>query len=244
MHPKFILLPIIFALLFLSSCKSEAELKGDVFIVTQGAQNVKLGLVEVSAIPEDKITPFIASKKSARESELKLEYDEAKRKFDVAEQAYNQAESKFEEKKKATLSDYNNAIEGRGFSDQNSSDLYFVQIEKDRTKRELDESSAKLNEIRGKLNSMLAPEVYFNGLPSGIAKATTDADGKFSIKLPSNGRFAIAARGQRKIFDKTEEYYWLVWVTMDGSKSNNIMLTNNNLMDAQSPDSVVQAAKY
>lgn len=244
MRSKFILLSLIFTLLLLSSCKREAELKGNVFIVTQGAQNIKLGLVEVTAIPEDKIAPYIASKKSVREAELKLEYDEAKKQFDTAEQSYNRAESKFDGKKKDTLNDYRDAIEGRGFSDQNSSDLYFVQLEREKAKRQLDESSARLNDVREKLNSILAPEVYFAGLPSGIAKATTDADGKFSIKLPSNGKFAIAAHGQRRVVDSTEEYYWLTWVTMDGSESKSIILSNNNLMEAQSPDSVVQAAKY
>jgi hypothetical protein len=40
----------------------ETELRGEVFIVTKGAQNIQLGLVEVVALPEERIAHFIEGK--------------------------------------------------------------------------------------------------------------------------------------------------------------------------------------
>src|SRR3982751_1188456 len=76
---KMFLLP---AFLLLTSCavfKSEVELKGNVFIVTNGAQNVKLGLVEVRTIPEGDFKKFLDKKNASFASErerLKQEADQ------------------------------------------------------------------------------------------------------------------------------------------------------------------------
>ncbi|MGO9018056.1 MAG: hypothetical protein ACLQVJ_06855 [Syntrophobacteraceae bacterium] len=51
-------------------CPSEVQLEGEVFIVTKGEQNVKLGLVEVMLFPRDSLDEFIKSKKQEAASEL------------------------------------------------------------------------------------------------------------------------------------------------------------------------------
>lgn len=50
--------------------------------------------------------------------------------------------------------------------------------------------------------------------------------------------YVIAAKAQRRVFDSTEEYYWLIWVSLDGQESKQVMLTNKNLMGDDSPDCV------
>jgi len=47
---------ILLATCVLSACKKESELQGSVFIVTQGAENYKLGLVKITSMPESEIT--------------------------------------------------------------------------------------------------------------------------------------------------------------------------------------------
>lgn len=161
---KISLLLILFALFFISCGKKdekkEIEIKGDVFIVTKGAENYKLGLIKVTAIPEDVIQPYINNKISQRKD----------------------------------LTDYESA------------ETYF-------------------------------DDVYF---PQGVTSATTDAEGKFTLKLPKPGRYAIAARAERNVINKTEEYYWLVWINADGRATKTIMLSNNNLTDSGSSDSLIQ----
>ena len=48
---------------------SQGKLDGDVFIVTQGAENVKLGLVEVRVLPYEETKNSIAKTKAQADSE-------------------------------------------------------------------------------------------------------------------------------------------------------------------------------
>jgi hypothetical protein len=153
------------SLLVLYGCGSEGELKGEVFIVTEGRANIKLALVEITAIPEEEILAYIKNKEAA----IRAVEETEKRKYDYQQQL----------------------------------------------------------------------EFYFGDLPHGIAKATSDSEGKFSMKIPSKGRVALAARTSRQLLDDKEEYYWLVWTSLGVSDSKNIILSNNNLATKSSSDSVL-----
>ena len=85
---------------------------------------------------------------------------------------------------------------------------------------------------------MLGNEDLFKGVPLDGVKAVTNSEGQFSMKLRANRKYVIAAKAQRRVFDSTEQYYWLVWVSVDGVQGRPLMLTNNNLMGEDSPDAV------
>ena len=74
-------------------------------------------------------------------------------------------------------------------------------------------------------------ETYFDDVnfPQGITTTITDAEGKFTLKLPKPGRYALAARAERSVINKTEEYYWLVWINADENTQKTIILSNDNL---------------
>jgi hypothetical protein len=67
--PKVVDFRILLSSALLIACVScgggEKQIQGSVFIITQGADNIKLGLVKVSAIPEGEITKFVDDKKAA-----------------------------------------------------------------------------------------------------------------------------------------------------------------------------------
>ncbi|MBI3879885.1 MAG: hypothetical protein HY301_07440 [Verrucomicrobia bacterium] len=85
--------------------------------------------------------------------------------------------------------------------------------------------------------------IYFAGLPEPVSTAKTDADGKFSLKLPAKTRFAIAAEAERTTPAGRESYNWLVWVSVDDDKGKSIMLSNDNLFAANSSESVVMVER-
>lgn len=61
---------LLISLMFLSACTRKLEV--DVFIVTKGGENIKLGLVEISAIPYDDavkaLQPVVAERKARRDT--------------------------------------------------------------------------------------------------------------------------------------------------------------------------------
>lgn len=107
---------------------------------------------------------------------------------------------------------------------------------------QLDLKKLELERAKLRLEGWPTAAFIFNGLPSGIGRASTNADGKFSLKLPRKGRYALAAHASRKIIDDDEQYYWLVWVTVDNGTVKNVVLSNNNMMTVQSNEAVMYAA--
>jgi hypothetical protein len=71
------LILILVSLLALTGCKpKQTTLSGQVFIVTQGAENVKLGDVEILLIEKSQAADFLQKKQPAIESEIALKQQE------------------------------------------------------------------------------------------------------------------------------------------------------------------------
>ena len=69
-----------------------------------------------------------------------------------------------------------------------------------------------------------------------IAKATTNADGQFSMIVP-NQKMALFASSSRNVLGDTEDYYWLIWVDKE---EKHIMFSNNNTYETQCPTCIVK----
>lgn len=205
------------------------KLTGQVFVVTKGSGNIKLGLVEVSAIPEsdvmeyiEKKRKFISSEKIRISRELDTHYVESLELGNKAIYEVREAFLKLDNKEEFDRNDLLKKTDG--------------------LKLELQKKNSKIYSLKfdlKKLNNKSADFFYSDFPDTRISKALTDADGKFSLEIPSHGKFAIAAHSSRQVLDITEEYYWLVWVSLDGENSKNIILSNNNFMTSNSPESVV-----
>lgn len=216
-----ILLPLCIAMLALASCQpSESDVSGQVFIVTKGGQNYKLGLVEVKVIPEDPLKPYIQSKLDTAKRQLadlapitknlKREYDQASEERDSIYQLY---------------------------LEHILSDSYEKRYDKAKDVVE-DKMQSYLTSLR-KLGSYIDAPFFFDDLPRSIQKGKTDADGKFSFKLKP-GRYAIVASASRQVVDDTEKYYWIVWLTVASGQENKVTLSNDNLFDTSCSECVVK----
>jgi hypothetical protein len=163
------------------NCHRQTTVTGSVFIVTKGKENIKLGLVQVSAIPQRavlKYLPRAAAKLASRENELRK-----------------------------MLAD---------------NPPWGTTIEKNRRAREeLQRLSASQPDA--------AKRLIFDDLPAGIAVATTDADGKFTMQLPADTPVVLVAHSSRGVGTTTEEYYWLCRFSAS-SRGNPILLSNQNLL--------------
>jgi hypothetical protein len=87
---------------------------------------------------------------------------------------------------------------------------------------------------------------YFGYLQSPIQSAETDAEGKFVLNVPKQGSFVLAARAERYLgkefigetgIDRTEHYYWLQPVSLNGQQE--LTQSNNNLTSATGTSSLI-----
>lgn len=251
----------------------QIDVHGEVFIVTNGRQNIKLGLVEITAIPEDEIQPFVEKKLAAINSEFSkyksldqsnsAQVQNAQRAFDSSKTRYDllngQADTARAAANKAE-EDASNSIAVAGYDSPQDVSAYQAAVLKAETlKRRADQLTTQLDTARSDLDvkraalttatsgsrdqfkkviELLESERLFEGVPLDGPKAVTNSDGQFSIKLRANRRYVIAAKAQRRVFDSTEHYYWLVWVSAYGDQTKSVMLTNNNLIGEGSSDAV------
>jgi hypothetical protein len=58
--------------------------------------------------------------------------------------------------------------------------------------------------------------------------------------VPSFGKFVLAAHTQRRVFNATEEYFWLVGLPDDARKGVPVLLSNSTLTTAGSPLSLIK----
>lgn len=72
-------------------------------------------------------------------------------------------------------------------------------------------------------------DLFVRETPAPDAQGSTDAEEKFSIRLPETGNYVILARAVRSVFNKTENYYWITPVEIR-EDSLELNLTNSNLL--------------
>jgi hypothetical protein len=206
---------------------SKGVLEGEVFIVTKGGQNYKLGLVPVALYSLDTLKPYIDDKTkegSAELSRLKPLIDAAKAEMDRKDAAEHSAF-------KATVDDY---------SDPTRSAL---EVAYTRAVHQYAVAQGAYYALLGDRDKVLSADFYFAELPQPIVTTQTDSDGRFKIELPTKGRFVVAASAQRSVGESVEHYHWLLKVSLDGSSIKTVMLSNNNLSSEGSPDSLIPTAE-
>ncbi len=232
--------------LVLTSCGGESErtpevelteVAGSVFIVTRGAESIKLGLVPVAAYSESSIAGLLEERAEAagvQRATIGPLVEEARRKaqrmrsrIPALQTEADAAHRRFEEGRSEP------AIYQQAWKDYSAVNEQIEAAKRSAAKQEAD--AERLNRSLERFS----PSFYFDYLPTPIAAAKTDADGRFVIRVPSGQRVALAARSQREVFGSTEEYHWLVWLTPSGATMD-IMLSNDNMVTSGTPSSVLQ----
>lgn len=244
---------LILLIVLLSGCSREGEISGEVFIVTKGRENVKLGLVEIRAIPENDVFTYLHNAEKQRNGELQkiasereglrqtleraqkdLEEDlkDIDRQYEAAKNAYDRRWDNFD---KTIYEKVKNAYDAR-VKERDGRKKALQTVEHRVADLGIREQTLRMELQQRRTMSARPLESEFESLPSGIASAVSNAEGKFLIKLPRHGRFLLAAKTSRSLFQTEEHYCWLVWVSLDGQPAKSVILANHNLASGMSPD--------
>ena len=98
----------------------------------------------------------------------------------------------------------------------------------------------QLEDLRKRRQHLTSGDQFLGELPSAISSATTNADGTFMLPIPRDGRYGIVARASRELGEEKQTYLWFVWVSLDGALGKRLVLNNDNIVGAGSPDSALQ----
>ena len=265
------LFPMLLALIIVSSCSQrekevprerearEVAVSGQVFIVTQGALNVKLGLVEVRLISEADALKYLEGKKAeaqvkqANLDSLIAECKEhhriavaaataAKRAEEIAEQELLSAEQEDREFIMSHDLSIYNWDSSKSDSAQKKYDALTNQAD---DKQRAIEKWIHENSVLSKRKAYFSSgQFYFAELPAGIASTKTDADGEFTLKAPIQGSFVLEATASRQVGGQTELYFWLVKLVPDSEANCRVLLSNDNMTTSSSPNSILKTTDY
>lgn len=229
---------------------STGEISGEVFIVTAGGPSIKLGLVTVAAIPEAEINAFIQQRRQiadalTKESSSALQASKdavssARAAVAAADRDVSTAAARAHEEYLRCLQTADTkeeCVAGKPHYEKRAFDVLYAR------KKELAAREAELRAAAIDATLPNSSEFYFVDLPAGIASAKTNADGLFTLSIPRDGRYALAARASRQVLGESEEYYWLVWTSLEGAASKSVYLSNDNLTVSGSIESVIVAAQ-
>ena len=177
-----------------TGCSPERDRSGQIFVVTQGGVNVKMGLVGVHVVTPEDLQPIAAK--------LVQEYkrEEAKRKSFLAISLLDQSALKEFEAQLA-------AMEPPSLSGK----VDAIRLLKREAEERLEKLKADVmaNGQDGLLNQAVLSERLMLSLPGQATK--TDADGRFSVRAKPQDR--LLARAQRKVGNDVENYIWNLSVT-------------------------------
>ena len=246
-----LLLVCLFPLGACALLNRETELKGEILIVTNGAQS-KLASVEVSAIPEKDMAAYVRTSAEHFEGqrvELRRAVDAAEKDLADATQELEIRQKEFDESgiKPASAQPAAKSTVPGGSSGEARTAVKDPESPAARAEARLKQQSAivtakknRLEAARTSVENWPTAASVFAELPKTAIKATTDADGKFALKLTAKEKYAVAAKFHRTSASGTEDYYWLVWVDTN-SASQPVVLSNNNLMtSSDSPENIIK----
>jgi hypothetical protein len=173
----------------LSGFKSaeKGALVGQVFVRTEDANNIKLGTVKLELYARDSMEILIQALDRVRENFAEDRHE--------VEDQLNQMRQTVRDERVATderLTAIRDAFEIDRAKYSEMLRRYGTKL--DGIEDDLDALTAKLNDIS---SYFLTAQFYFSVIKKPIKTAETDSDGRFTIEIPKQGNFVVAAQTDR-----------------------------------------------
>jgi hypothetical protein len=204
--------------------REKGTLSGQIFIATKGRQNIKLGATQVSLFDRgavDTLLEGLYAFVAAKGRRLRVDLTAAEAAERDAQVATEQAEA---------TAKRNQRLFEQGFAVSDGVTAINVAKEAAAQARDAYQSARhRVESLWAEVDYYHSYGFYFSYLRSPILTAETDAEGKFAMQVPRTGEYLIGAQTDRLVWDKTEVYYWLQPVSLEGQQQVVMNLSNNNL---------------
>ena len=189
-------------------CSPDRQVSGQVFVVTKGRENVKMGLVHIHAVTAEQLAPIAAELlKTCKQADLKERQALAEQVADLA--ALRQFETELGALQPVGL----NLPEFRAWQEESA------QRRSSGAARDTESTDSE---------ALLLRAFLFDRLP--VAEGKTDADGRFNLNLKSSPKVWLLAQAERTTGKDTERYFW-AHAVKDGRDTNPVLLSNDSLVE-------------
>jgi hypothetical protein len=212
---------LILSLILVACSPPEVNLTGDVSIVTKGGQSMKLGSVEINLLAEATMQSYSRTKFIAE----KVSVESLKQKKTMIEKELEGLNAAKEIRHKLYLENIGSSANEQAYRE---------------AQKRCDEKNKEYLNTVNLIPSYSTGAYYVEGLPTPLVTATTDADGKFTLRTQP-GRYALVAHSMLKVGDHIEVYYWIVWVRVVRDHPTTVALTNDNLFETDCAECIIRS---
>lgn len=242
---------LLYGALFLwtNSYAASSVIEGQIFIATKGQQTFKLPLVNVVAVPEKKLQSILDSRAQSYLAKIEslTSAIEQKRREIADSTSSLQATDSTEKPPMIEVDELSQVCRAtidveaylkcvRTPDGERASNRIRVLVAQYKT--EFEQRAAMRRVLRDLMKQHRNTVASLRTLPdadsfadSAIATSKSDADGKFTLPIPSAGRVVILANSSRDVGGKTEKYQWAVVLPLIPGRKNSVFLANDNLLD-------------
>jgi len=227
----------------------QALITGQIFIVTKGRANVVLGDEKIALLDAHETRTYFNSKALEWSNTLAIaqaKVDEATAKVDLATTNLNAlykndlekyaSAKKYHENKMVTVPtgtpEWDDAFEWSRKLERQIRDLVELKKSSGAQKQVLDARKrwdAVVKEQAGLWDEINWPSA--GDFWPRIEITTTDSDGRFKFVVPkssANSNMILFAKAERQVADEKENYWWMVNVNLNGRKTEEFVLSNDN----------------
>jgi hypothetical protein len=192
-----------------ATASSAIPVSGQLFVVTKGGQNIKLGGVHVRIYLLEDIAGIIKRRQEAATPII------AKLRIVLKD-----------------LSDQWLKVSKLETADGGKQQWYADEDMEQKL-------NAKMAEVRKRCDELSNGEYFLADLPPSVSDVLTDADGKFTATVSSTGSYAVTASAIRDVGEYNENYHWIFKISVADKSGKSLLLTNENMIYHNSPDSLV-----
>jgi hypothetical protein len=205
-------------ILSIYGCSHQKNINGEIFIVTQGGENYKLGLVTIGLVHSDKLKPIIENKiKEATKwvQPIYQTYWQMEDSLALLDNLYNELRNKINNTR------YDDHIKKIHLYEECKSNLLkAMSIEK------------RIAPLKLIYKEYTSDHFYLEDLPKFEDSSKTDSDGKFNFVVQKDDKYFIIASASRLIGSNKENYTWIVeYPNPSFREDQKILLSNDNLLD-------------
>jgi len=208
------------------------QVLGQIFVVTNSREAIRLPLVDVLAIAESTAVELVSQRLRARDSltlVVKSSLARARSDRDASTRwlvRTNGLTPEWEARHRRGEVDFDTFIAGDPAVKRETANQARLALEVAR----LSDQLRRLSETE---------EWAFGPLPQPLDSARTDADGKFLLTVPLRTDAVLFAKADRATLSSTEQYFWIVRVPASSDTTAPVLLSNDNMTRTSSPASLL-----
>ena len=224
---------------------------GQVFIVTRGAENVRLGQLKVCLVPRGAFDELhLREQATAKVTELSQALAKARTRGDESERLVSEIKANYS----ALLAQREELV-------SRLSAVQLIHAKYAVAKEEVTRRDALLGRFKTELGSVASDSYYdcrqivdaLEAIPRALVSAAhdhlvprsnickTDADGRFRFECAPNQDYVLFTRGHRQTLSGAgERYEWFISARPSTDEKRQVLLTNDNVVEGVAGDNLMR----